>query len=117
MLRFRDDNSEAKRNVIQVKSGNLTLSSVRDFAHVIDREKATLGLFITLEKPTKPMKLEADKVGFYTTPLGNRKIPRFQIRTVEQLLTGTAFDIPQTAELTGVKTAAEITDDKQVDLL
>jgi DNA modification methylase len=117
ILRFRDDNSEPKKNVIQVKSGKLTLSAVRDFAHVIDREKATLGLFITLDAPTKPMQLEADKMGFYTTPLGNRKIPRFQIRTVEQLLNDQLFDIPQTAELTGVKTAAEIKEDKQIGLL
>src|SRR5437763_7736395 len=66
ILRFRDDNTEPKKNVIQVKSGKLTLSAVRDFAHVIDREKATLGLFISLEEPTKPMRQEADKMGFYT---------------------------------------------------
>ena len=37
--------------------------------------------------------------------------------TVEQLLTGNAFDIPQPAEFTGVKTASEITEDKQIGLL
>src|SRR5207244_10054637 len=64
ILRFRDDpREEPKKNVIQVKSGKLTLSAVRDFAHVIDREKATLGLFISLEEPTKPMRQEADKMG------------------------------------------------------
>lgn len=118
ILRFRDDKSEPKKNVVQVKSGKLTLSSIRDFAHVIDREKATLGLFVALQKPTKPMQVEAGKMGFYTTPLGNRKIPRFQIRTIEQLLGGTPFDIPQTAEVSGVRTAAEIADDdNQIDLL
>jgi|SRR6266853_1487903 len=108
--------SKYAKNVIQVKSGKLTLSAVRDFAHVIDREKATLGLFITLEEPTKPMRQEADKMGFYTTPLCNRKIPHLQIRTVDQLLNKQLFNIPQTAELTGVKTAAEIKEDKQIRL-
>jgi site-specific DNA-methyltransferase (adenine-specific) len=117
VLRFRDDNTEPKRNVIQVKSGNLTLSAVRDFAHVIDREKATLGLLVTLDRPSKGMKLEADKMGFYRTPLGNRQIPRFQIRTIEQLLSGTPFDIPQTAALTTIKAAAEIVENKQIGLL
>ena len=119
ILRFRDDpRADAKRCVIQVKSGKLTLSAVRDFAHVIDRENATLGFFITLEPPSKPMQLAADALGFYTTPLGNRKIARFQIRTVEHLLGGVSFDIPQTAEFTGVKTAENIEPgDEQIGLL
>ncbi len=116
ILRFRDDTAEPKKNVIQVKSGGITLSVIRDFAHVIERDKATLGLFITLERPTKLMRLEADKVGFYTTPLGNRKIPRFQIRTIEELLDGKTFDIPQTAELTGIKIADKISRHKQIGL-
>jgi site-specific DNA-methyltransferase (adenine-specific) len=82
----------------------------------MDREKATLGLFVSLEVPTKAMNAEAAKVGFYTTPLGNRKIQRFQIRTVEELLEGKPFDIPQTAELTGIKMADKISRDKQIGL-
>ena len=76
------------------------------------------GLFITLDPPSKPMQLAADALGFYTTPLGNRKIARFQIRTVERLLGGDLFDIPQTAEFPGVKMAVNIEpEDEQIGLL
>ena len=47
-----------------------------------------MGLFVTLEPPTRDMTLEAERAGFYTTPLGNLRIPRLQVRTVEELLGG-----------------------------
>jgi len=43
-----------------VKGGeNVSVPMVRDLGHVIDREKAKIGVFITLAKPTSPMKTEA----------------------------------------------------------
>ena len=38
---------------------------IRDFSHVIEREKAAVGLFITLEEPSGPMRKEAATAGFY----------------------------------------------------
>ncbi|MBI3876694.1 MAG: restriction endonuclease, partial [Verrucomicrobia bacterium] len=108
IVRFNDDpRVEPKKCVIQVKSGALKLGEVRDFAHVIKREKATVGLFICLNEPTDKMRLEAEALGFYTTPLGGKKIPVFQIRTVEQLLAGQGFQIPESAVTIGVKRAAD----------
>ena len=108
---FRDDTRDPKKCVVQVKSGHVSVRDIRDFAHVIEREKATLGLFITLEPPTAPMQQEADALGFYTTPLGNRKIPRLQIRTIAQLLSGEGFLIPMAALLIGVKQAEAVQED------
>jgi hypothetical protein len=54
------------------------------------------------------MRHEADQAGFYTTPLGNRKIPRLQIRTSEELLTGHGFQIPSAALLMGVAQATRL---------
>lgn len=108
LVRFNDDpRVEPKRCVIQVKSGTLKLGEVRDFAHVIRREKATLGLFICLEEPTEKMRLEAEAMGFYTTPLGGKKLPVFQIRTVDELLAGKGFEIPESALTIGVKRASD----------
>ena len=111
VLRFKDDAKDPKRCVIQVKGGKVGVKEIRDFRGVIEREKATLGLFITLQRPTGPTRREADSVGFYTTPLGNRRIARLQIRTIAQLLEGDAFLIPSAALLYGVKQAAEIRKD------
>ena len=37
---------------------------VRDLGHVVEREKAKIGVFITLSPVTKPMQIEAIKAGF-----------------------------------------------------
>ena len=61
---------------------------IRDLGHVIDREKASIGLFVTLTKPTRPMKEEAVKAGYYESPLG-ANFPKIQILTIKGLLDGT----------------------------
>lgn len=88
-----------KKIVVQVKSGKLGVSQVRDFAHVIDREKAVMGLFITLDTPTAPMLTEAAAAGVYETSVQKHVYPRLQILTVEQLLRGEQPKIP-TARVT-----------------
>ena len=65
---------------------------IRDLAHVVEREKAKIGLFITLAEPTKPMQTEAIKEGFYDTPYG--KYPKLQILTIRELFQGTRRQIP-----------------------
>lgn len=106
ILYFTDDpHAPPKRVVIQVKSGRVGVRDIRDFRGVLEREKATLAFFLTLEPPTREMRQEAEQVGFYVSPLGNRKIARFQIRTVQDLLSGKGFDLPITAHLEGIKQA------------
>lgn len=110
VLLFQDDpRTDPKRAVIQVKSGKVGAAQVRDFRGVLEREGATLGLFITLEPPTREMVTEADAAGLYRTPLGDRLLPRLQIRTIEQLLQGEPFDLPSTALVTSVPTAERAT--------
>lgn len=74
----------------------------------MEREKATLGLFVTLEEPTRAVQTEAESVGFSVTPLGKLHLPRLQIRTVEQLLRGEGFGIPGAAMLMGVSRAERV---------
>ena len=48
----------------QVKSGKFNLSALRDFIHVLDREKAAIGVYITLESITsKQARAEVANVG------------------------------------------------------
>jgi hypothetical protein len=49
---------------------------------VVEREKAKIGVFITLAESTGPMRTESVKAGFYETTYG--KYPRIQIFTVFQ---------------------------------
>ena len=61
----------------------------------MEREKAAMGLFITLEEPTRDMLTEAASAGFYHSDVWQRDYPRVQIRTVGELLAGTEFEVPR----------------------
>ena len=61
---------------------------------IIDRETAAIGVYLTLEPPTKPMLLEAAEKGFYHSPGWYKDYPRLQILTVEDLLAGKTVDLP-----------------------
>jgi site-specific DNA-methyltransferase (adenine-specific) len=91
---FHDLDGKLQWAVCQVKGGHLTPSVIRDFAHVIERDKAAMGFFICLETPTKGMYDCADELGFFDSPSG-RKIPKLQIRTIKELLDGKEFDFPK----------------------
>ncbi len=98
-LYFHDEPDSAKAKtkqiIISVKAGHVTVSHVRDLRGVIEREKAQIGVLISMEKPTKPMRTEAAGAGFYKSRWGNH--PMLQILTVEELLKGKVVDYPHTA--------------------
>lgn len=90
LIFFQDDKGAAKKIVVSVKGGdNVNVAMVRDLAHVVKREKAEIGLFITLAEPSKPMSTEAVKEGFYASPATGAEFPRIQILTIAGLLNGT----------------------------
>ncbi len=68
------------------------MTHMRDLRGVIEREQAEIGVLITLQEPTQPMRTEAAGAGFYTSPWG--KHPRLQILTIEELLEGKLVDMP-----------------------
>ncbi|MCL2076184.1 MAG: restriction endonuclease [Betaproteobacteria bacterium] len=88
LIYFQDELKGYKKIVVSVKGGeNVSVAMVRDFAHVIERERAEIGLFVTLSAPSKPMETEAVKAGYYTNPHG-ASFPKIQILTIDDLLTG-----------------------------
>ena len=80
--------------VIQVKGGRVSSPQIRDLKGVVEREKAALGLFISLEDPTRDMRSEEASGGFYHSDLWQRDFPKIQLRTIGQLLAGQGFDLP-----------------------
>jgi site-specific DNA-methyltransferase (adenine-specific) len=96
LIYFQDDQSAIhshrslpKKIIVSVKGGeNVSVAMIRDLGHVVDREKAEIGLFVTLAKPTRPMREEAVKAGYYQSPSG-ASFPKIQILTIEGLLNGT----------------------------
>ena len=83
-----DSGGKPKRILVQVKSGHVSASIVRDLRGVIEREGAAMGVLITLDPPSQPMKTEAASAGYYNSPGWGRDYPRLQILTVEGLLAG-----------------------------
>jgi len=72
--------------IVSVKAGeNTGVSMIRDLKGVMTREKAGIGVFLTLTEPTKPMIAEAAAAGLHEEP-GFAPVPRLQIVTVEQAM-------------------------------
>jgi site-specific DNA-methyltransferase (adenine-specific) len=57
-----------------------------------DRERAKIGVYISLEAHTEPMKREAAAAGLYDGPTG--KVPKIQLFTIEELFAGKTPKIP-----------------------
>ena len=95
LIYFLDGSKRTPRKiVIQVKGGHVSAPQVRDLKGVVEREKATMGLFITLQPPTAPMSSEAASGGFYHSDLWQRDFPKIQLRTVSEMLEGKGFELP-----------------------
>jgi hypothetical protein len=71
---------------------------------VIERDEAAIGVFITLEPPTAPMRKEAADAGFFHSALLTKtKHPRLQILTIEELLAGKKIDMPAAQDIRSFK--------------
>ena len=99
---FRDDPKAAKPEqiIIQVKGGKTGVKDVRDLRGVLDREKAAIGILISLQPPTGPMETEAASAGFYEHKTNQQKYPRLQLRTVKELMEGKGIERPTTVAAT-----------------
>ncbi len=91
---FHDEGQggKTKQIILSVKAGKVQVQHLRDLRGVIDREDAQIGVLISLQTPTKPMRVEAASAGFYESPWG--KHPRLQLLTVEELLDDATIDMP-----------------------
>ncbi len=94
VINFIDDTSgKPKRVIVQVKSGHVKSGDIRDLVGTVQRENAAIGVFITLEPPSKDMLNEAASAGFYESPHW-KKCPRMQILTIADLLKGAKVNMP-----------------------
>lgn len=93
LIYFKPEGKVTEKAVVSVKGGdNVNVAMIRDLAHVVDRENAKIGVFITLADSTGPMRTEAVKAGYYETLYG--KYPKIQILTIAELFGGKKPNIP-----------------------
>jgi site-specific DNA-methyltransferase (adenine-specific) len=117
VIAFMDDaTGKPKQVIVQVKSGKVSSRDVRDLRGVVEREKAVIGLFITLEEPTRDMYTEAATAGVYHSPGWQQDYPKLQLLTIERLLAGGKAELPP-SQMT-FKTAERVKDKggEQTDL-
>lgn len=95
VITFIDDApGKPKRVLVQVKSGKVRSGDVRDLIGTIEANHASMGVFITLEPPTREMQTAAAAAGMYHSPGWDRDYPRLQILTIAELLAGAEVKMP-----------------------
>ena len=96
VMNLRDEYSgEYKKIILQVKGGQVSVSQVRDLKGVLEREKAEIGVFLTLRKPTRQMQKEADEAEpFIDQGFPEKRFPRLQILTIEEIFAGKKINFP-----------------------
>jgi len=95
-LYFHDEagGGKTKQIIFSVKAGHVSVPHIRDLRGVLDREQAEMGVLLSLEPPTAPMRTETASAGFYQSPGWGQDYPRLQILTVGELLSGKRLDAP-----------------------
>lgn len=92
---FHEGKGDTRQIILSVKSGKVSVSHLRDLRGVVEREKAQIGVLITMQEPSKQMRTEAASAGFYESPWGNH--PIIQILTIQEILDGKPIDYPHHA--------------------
>jgi site-specific DNA-methyltransferase (adenine-specific) len=83
---FLTSRTDADKMVFQVKSGAVNRGDIAKFKGDMAREDAALGVFITYEPPTKPMRDEAKAAGLYKNSFMSATYDRVQIVTIQEIL-------------------------------
>ena len=98
---FHDEGAggKTKQVILSVKAGHTGVKDIRDLRGVVERENAQIGVLLTMQAPTQPMRTEVAGAGFYDSPGWGKKYPRIQILTIEELLSGAAIDMPPLGEV------------------
>lgn len=96
-LRFHDEGTggATKQVIFSVKAGHAAVAHLRG---VVDNQKAAIGVLVSMEPPTRPMRVEAAGTGFYQSPGLHTKHLWLQLLTVEELLASARVDMPLTKQ-------------------
>jgi hypothetical protein len=86
VITFTDKHGVLQTVLVSVKSGQVNSSMVRDLEGTVEHEQAVIGVFITLEEPSKEMRTVADSAGLFHSEVWNRDYPKIQILSIRELL-------------------------------
>lgn len=105
--------------IVSVKAGQrVGVSMVRDLKGVMEREKAPIGIFVCVIKPSREMEREAASAGVYTDPGTGQTYPRLQIYTLAEYFHNLRPKVPLLDRQAAYRRAARQSDaDRQDSLL
>ena len=89
---YADDNKQLKQIIISVKGGKLKASFLRELQGAVMRDRAPMGILLTLNEPTRQMRKDADGCGFYTCASGT--YPKIQFITINDMLSDAHLHLP-----------------------
>ena len=116
ILFFRSDRDKTEKALISVKGGeHVGVGMIRELIAVVEREKAAVGVLISLALPTRAMEREAAAAGFFQSPF--ESVPKIQIITLAELFQGTRPRIPRIDTAATFRAAAREQTDAQPKLL
>ena len=93
-LYFKPDGKVTEKVVVSVKGGeHVDVKMIRELNTTVERERAKMGVFLSLASPTKPMVAEAAACGLYESPL-HGKFSKIQILTIADLFDGHRPEMP-----------------------
>jgi site-specific DNA-methyltransferase (adenine-specific) len=87
-----DTNVPTREILVSVKGGKLKATFVRELQSAVARERAPMGILVTLKEPSKQMLRDVASSGFYTCPSGT--FPKVQFITVHKILSDVRLDLP-----------------------
>ena len=100
----RLDRKRTEVVLVSVKAGaNVGVAAVRELHAVVERERAAIGILITIALPTTAMEREAAAAGFFETDFG--RFPKLQIMVLAQLFQGIKPKLPLADDAATFRTA------------
>ena len=101
-LYFHDEGPKGrtKQIILSVKAGKTGVAHVRDLRGVVQREQAAIGVFISLQEPTRAMRQEAASADPYHSPGWDQDYPGLQLLTVADLFAGKRIAYPHMGNVT-----------------
>lgn len=113
-LYFQDEQDGPLRQIlVSVKGGKLKATFVRELQGAVARERAPMGILVTLHEPSKNMRRDIAS-GVYTCASGT--FPKTQFVTVAEILSGAAMKLLAIRRMDETKKRALVAAENQLQL-
>ena len=86
IINFTGAGGKMESVIVSVKSGGVGAAMIQQLKGAMETHGAAMSLFITLDEPTGPMKMEAAIAGTYHSEVSGKDYARLQILTIRELL-------------------------------